>query len=82
MIVSAAWIIPAGFAVINRIAQASLQGWEPATLRELLFEFFDWLLYAFLTPGVFAISRRWPLTMASHGSQYSLITPSVDHVRL
>ena len=61
MIVSAAWIIPAVFAVINRIAQAPLQGWEPATVRELLFEFGDWLLYAFLTPGVFAISRRWPL---------------------
>lgn len=61
MIVSAAWIVPAIFAVINRIAQAYLQGWEPATLRELLFEFFDWLLYAFLTPGVFAISKRWPL---------------------
>src|SRR6476619_5852928 len=61
MIVSAAWIVPAAFAVINRIAQARLQGWEPATLRELLFEFGDWLLYAFLTPGVFAISRRWPL---------------------
>src|SRR5688572_11918258 len=62
MIVSAAWIVPAAFAVINRIAQAPLRGWEPATTRDLLFEFFDWLLYAFLTPGVFAISRRWPLT--------------------
>lgn len=62
MIVSAAWLVPAVFAVINRIAQAHLQGWEPATVRELLFEFGDWLLYAFLTPGVFAISRRWPLT--------------------
>ena len=62
MIVSAAWIVPAAFAVINRIAQARLQGWQPATVRELLFEFGDWLLYAFLTPGVFAISRRWPLT--------------------
>jgi len=61
MIVSAAWIGPAVFAVINRIAQARLQRWEPATLRELLFEFGDWLLYAFLTPGVFAVSRRWPL---------------------
>ncbi len=61
MIVSAAWIGPAVFAVINRIAQARLQGWEPATLRELLFEFGDWLLYAFLTPGVFAISKKWPL---------------------
>lgn len=61
MIVSAAWIVPATFAVINRIAQARIQGWEPATLRELLFEFGDWLLYAFLTPGVFALSKRWPL---------------------
>jgi signal transduction histidine kinase len=61
MIVSAAWIVPAVFAVINRIAQAHLQDWGPATFRELLFEFGDWLLYAFLTPGVFAISKRWPL---------------------
>jgi len=61
MIVSAAWIVPAVFAVINRLAQARLQGWEPATLRELLFEFGDWLLYAFLTPFVFMISKRWPL---------------------
>jgi sensor histidine kinase YesM len=61
MIVSAAWIVPAVFAVINRLAQARLQGWEPATSRELLFEFGDWLLYAALTPGVFAVSRRWPL---------------------
>jgi len=59
--VSAAWIVPAVFAVINRIAQARLQRWEPASFRELLFEFGDWLLYAFLTPGVFAISKRWPL---------------------
>ena len=58
---SAAWIVPAIFAVINRIAQAHLQDWGPATIRELLFEFGDWLLYAFLTPGVFAISKRWPL---------------------
>jgi signal transduction histidine kinase len=62
MIVSAAWIVPAVFAVINRLAQARLRGWEPATLRELLFEFGDWLVYAFLTPAVFAISKRWPLT--------------------
>lgn len=62
MIVSAAWILPAIFAVINRIAQARLRGWEPATVRDLLFEGGDWFLYAFLTPGVFAVSRRWPLT--------------------
>ena len=62
MIVSAAWILPAIFAVINRVAQARLQGWEPATVRDLIFEGGDWFLYAFLTPGVFAVSRRWPLT--------------------
>jgi sensor histidine kinase YesM len=62
MIVSAAWILPAIFAVINRLMQARLQGWEPATIRELLFEGGDWFLYAFLTPGVFAVSKRWPLT--------------------
>ena len=62
MIVSAAWILPAIFAVINRVAQAPLRGWEPATVRDLLFEGGDWLLYAFLTPGVFALSKRWPLT--------------------
>ena len=60
MIVSAAWLLPATFAVLNRIAQSSLRGWD-ASLRDLLFEFGDWLLYGFLTPFVFAISRRWPL---------------------
>lgn len=61
MIVSAAWILPAAFAAINRIVQASLQGWEPATARDLLWVGGDWFLYAFLTPGVFAVSRKWPL---------------------
>ena len=72
MIVSAAWIIPAIFAVINRLAQAPLRGWEPATTRELLFEFGDWLLYALLTPGVFAISKRWPLTRPRLGRRIVL----------
>src|SRR5689334_3949871 len=72
MIVSAAWIVPAVFAVINRLAQARLQGWEPATTRELLFEFGDWLLYAVLTPGVFAVSRRWPFTR-SHLARRSFV---------
>lgn len=62
MLVSAAWIVPAAFAVINRIAQVRLNGWDPATTRELIWEGGDWLVYAFLTPAVFAISRRWPLT--------------------
>ena len=61
MIVSAAWILPAIFAAINRVVQAHLQGWEPATIRDVLFEGGDWFLYALLTPGVFAISKRWPV---------------------
>ncbi len=61
MLVSAAWIVPAGFAAINRIAQTHISGLTPATMSELLFESGDWLLYAFLTPAVFALSRRWPL---------------------
>ena len=72
MIVSAAWIVPAAFAVLNRIAQARLQGWEPATTGELLFQFGDWLLYGFLTPFVFAISKRWPLARPRLGRRILL----------
>ncbi|MGH9935095.1 MAG: sensor histidine kinase [Blastocatellia bacterium] len=61
MIVSAAWILPACFAAINRIAQTHLKGWDPVTARDLLWEGGDWFLYAFLTPAVFAVSKRLPL---------------------
>ena len=61
MLVSAAWIVPAVFAVINRLAQERLSGWGPVTPRDLIWEGGDWLLYGFLTPGVFGISKRWPL---------------------
>jgi signal transduction histidine kinase len=61
MLVSAAWILPAAFAALNQVAQARLRGGEPVQARELLFASGDWFLYAFLTPGVFAVSRRWPL---------------------
>jgi signal transduction histidine kinase len=61
VLVSAAWIVPAAFAAINRIAQTHLSGWDPVTTRDLLWESGDWFLYAFLTPLVFALSQRWPL---------------------
>lgn len=61
MLVSAAWVLPAVFASVNRVAQTHLSGWDPATLRELIWQSGDWLLYAFLTPAAFAISSRWPL---------------------
>ncbi len=62
MLVSTAWILPAASAVISRVAQAYLQGWKVRGAGDLLFAGGDWLLYAFLTPGVFAVSKRWPLT--------------------
>ena len=62
MLVSAAWIVPAAFAAVNRLAQARLNGEGAVGARELLWASGDWFLYAFLTPGVFAISRRLPLT--------------------
>jgi two-component system LytT family sensor kinase len=61
MIVSAAWIGPAMFAVINQIAQARIWSDKLPALSQLLFSAGDWFLYAFLTPFVFALSRRWPL---------------------
>lgn len=61
MLVSAIWLWPAIFGVVNRIAQGSLQGWGPATAAELLFEFWDWLAYALVTPAIFWASARWPV---------------------
>lgn len=61
MLVSAAWIGPAIFAALNRIAQSRLNGWDRVTLPELIFEGGDWFLYAFITPAVFWVSSRWPL---------------------
>lgn len=62
MLVSAAWIGPALFAILDRAAQGRLNGWPPATPQEMIFTGGDWFLYAFITPAVFAVARRWPLT--------------------
>lgn len=35
---------------------------EPATWQSIIWEGGDWLLYAFLTPAVFWVARRFPLT--------------------
>jgi two-component system LytT family sensor kinase len=61
MLVSAAWIVPAILGAIDAAVQAHLWDHRPAPLRAILFASGDWILYAALTPGVFAISRRWPL---------------------
>jgi len=71
MLVSAAWIGPAVLGVVNEIAQRRLGGGSPASVGELLFASGDWLLYAFLTPAVFALSRRWPLSRP-RGARHAL----------
>ncbi len=58
---SAAWIVPAILGGIGAAVQPHLWGDKPAPLRAILFVAGDWILYALLTPGVFAISHRWPL---------------------
>lgn len=61
MLVSAIWLWPAIFGVVNRVAQGRLQGWGPASLSELLFQFWDWVAYAIVTPAIFWASARWPI---------------------
>ena len=60
MLVSAAWIGPAILGAINEVAQARLWGRAP-DLSQILFASGDWLVYALLTPAVFAIAERWPI---------------------
>jgi two-component system LytT family sensor kinase len=61
MLVSAAWTGPAVLGAINEVAQARIWGNERAGLGRILSASGDWLIYAFLTPAVFAIARRWPI---------------------
>jgi hypothetical protein len=59
--VSALWLGPALFAMIDAIAQRRLRGEPPATARELIWQGGDWFLYAFITPAVFWLANRWPI---------------------
>ena len=60
MLVSAAWIAPAVLGGLNAIVQGWL--WRGTIdVRAAAFAAADWMLYALLTPGVFALARRWPL---------------------
>ena len=61
MLVSAVWIAPAVLATISQVAQRRLNGEPPASLRDLLWAGGDWLVYAILTPPIFAVARRWPI---------------------
>lgn len=59
-LIAAAWILPAILSVVEGVAQAKLSG-ETITWRRIAFNSLDWFIYAFLTPGVFVLSRRWPI---------------------
>jgi hypothetical protein len=61
MLVSAVWIWPAVFGVIENVGQARLNGWEPASAGQLIWGAGDWLAYAIVTPAIFWISGRWPI---------------------
>ena len=61
MLVSAIWLWPAIFGVVNRLVQGRLQDWGPASASELLFQFWDWVAYALVTPAIFWASTRWPV---------------------
>ncbi len=69
--VSAAWLGPALFATLPRLLQRQVQGADAAPWRDVLWEGGDWLLYGLLTPAVFKLARRFPLTrgrLARHGA--------------
>lgn len=61
MLVSAIWLWPAIFGVVDRLVQGRLHGWDPASAAELLFQFWDWVAYALVTPAIFWASERWPV---------------------
>lgn len=72
MLVSAAWVGPAVLGAVNEMAQRRLSGEPSPSTAALLFASGDWLVYAFLTPAVFAISRRWPLARP-HIARHALL---------
>jgi len=61
-LVSAAWLGPAAFAALQAYLQGQLGGRDHPSWRDVAWEGGDWLLYGLLTPVVFALARRYPLT--------------------
>ena len=60
--VSAAWLGPAILAVFQEYVQVRLGNRAPESWRNFVWEGGDWLLCAVLTPAVFWLARRYPLT--------------------
>src|SRR5258708_7849256 len=61
-LIFAAWLVPALLAAINTYMQNRLQG-QPPNWSWIAFNGIDWLIYAILTPFVFLLSRRIPLSL-------------------
>ena len=61
VLAAAVWLAPAVFATVDDIAQRRLAGDPMPPLHQVLFSGGDWLVYAILTPPIFAVSRRWPV---------------------
>ena len=61
MLVSAAWIVPALLGGLDSAAQQRIWG-QPHDTRAVLFTTIDWLLYGAITPFVFFLAARLPLT--------------------
>src|SRR6186713_1665256 len=61
MIVSVMWLAPAALATVDRIAQSRLSGDALPGVPDLIWAGGDWLVYAFVAPVIFGLSRRWPL---------------------
>jgi signal transduction histidine kinase len=61
VLAAAVWLAPALFATVDDIAQHRLAGEPMPPLHQVLFSGGDWLVYAILTPPIFAVSRRWPV---------------------
>jgi two-component system LytT family sensor kinase len=61
MIVSAIWLWPAVFNVVQALVGSAFFGQERPELRDLLFAFGDWYGYALFTPAIFWIAGRWPV---------------------
>ncbi len=59
--ISAAWIVTAILASLASYLQARVGHWDMPSLRDLIWEGGDWLLYGALTPLVFLLAHRFPL---------------------
>lgn len=77
MLVSAAWLGPAILGGLDVVAQHHIWGEGPVDVRRVLFVSLDWLLYALLTPFVFVLAKRWPISkphVAKHAAMHAMFS--------